>query len=1505
MKFNVPYAVIILLCVITVSVPGALYAGTIAHWNFEDGSPGEEFSDQPSGGSVGIANGYIMYGYDATYGPNYSADGETPTGSGLSAEFNGSEDGYTTNSTLNNWSPSTWTIEVSVKLDTLSGWNTIIGRDGSTQGDSESDFYLQNNGIDDAFRVNFSTVGGDRYILDSNFTPQANKWYNLAIVSDGEEVTMYSDEMDGTGYEQVGSLQMEQSISDNALNADSYNWTFGRGWYNGDFVDHISGNLDDIRFSDTALSPRQFLHYTPVHITESDGLTILYPGNPNQVDDYDIVLVEEPSDNVDVTVDPPAGINAGNGPGAEAVLTFTPSNWNQPQSVEIEIADPEADFNDTEIVEHTVQSNDSLFDGVSVSDVTVNIQKDECGMWGYLPSDYNFDCISNLEDFSMLADLWLTTDAPLDIQPFVQDWLINTISYDQNVYSRSIDKPDQNFFVNTANVQNNIDEKIYGHFLEHIYHSTNGGLWGDLVWNRSFESVTGGGSGIWSTEGDELVQSSMATDVHFEFGAPSWQDYELTLEARKDGGNEGFLIVFRSPDSDNLYWLNLGGWGNSEHAVEKEVNGNRSSVTPRISGSINTGQWYDIRIRCEGNNFQVWLDGTQIFDFTDTDGAFTNGRVGVGTWETEARYRNIEVTRISDSTVLYSGLPDIPETQYLADFWDSFGDGQFTLSTDALNDDYSIQIDAPGGSTGIQQDDYKFTQQPYSGSLWMKGSLPAGLKVQLMDGSTVLGEASIPAPNSVWSEYEFQITPSARTEQGTLRINLQGAGNIYLDQVSMMSQSAIDTGGYRPDLLKAVADLKPPVIRWPGGCYASAYLWKDGIGPQHTRHKYPIRLWDDQDTNSYGTDEFLRMCEKVGAEPIIVVNSGVLDSTCGVSIPDKLPEDQYLQDALDWMEYCNGSTDTTWGAKRAENGHPEPYNVKYWEIDNETWSAGVSAYIDKVQEFAPAMRAYDPNIKIIACGSGSYDSSWNEAVIDNCADLIDYISVHHYEGADGYKSGPGNYEGFIESLGDYIESSSNPDIKIYMSEWNAQTTDFRTGLYAGGLLNAFMRQGDVFEIGGPALFLRHLSAGGWDNAFINFDHTGWFPAPNYVVMKLWREHYAPKRVETTGGSGNLNVASTMSEYEKTLNIHIVNPDSTDRTVEFEIDNSFVPEKAYMHYVETDSLYARNTLENPHNIHQKARVIGIDGQTLRFIMPGYSAGVVTVKTTQPHKTEFLYSSFRGNGEDGLHLAHSEDGLTFTALKNDESFLAPQVGSGLMRDPSICQGPDGMFHMVWTTGWNDDGIGIAHSPDLINWSEQTYLPVMGHEPNAQNCWAPEIFYDDDTDKYLIFWSTTIEGAFPETYNPNDDNNHRIYYVSTEDFQTYTDTELFYDPGFNVIDGFIAETEDRYVMFVKNETKAPTAEKNICMTFSENAAGPYGPASEPVTPPSLWVEGPSAVKIGQLWYLYYDAYTEGYMGAQTSPDLENWTDVTGDVSFPSGTRHGTVFRVSEDVVENLQNQ
>jgi len=293
---------------------------------------------------------------------------------------------------------------------------------------------------------------------------------------------------------------------------------------------------------------------------------------------------------------------------------------------------------------------------------------------------------------------------------------------------------------------------------------------------------------------------------------------------------------------------------------------------------------------------------------------------------------------------------------------------------------------------------------------------------------------------------------------------------------------------------------------------------------------------------------------------------------------------------------------------------------------------------------------------------------------------------------------------------------------------------------------------------------------------------------------------------------------------------------------------------------------------------------------------------TLSANSQQDEVYLFSYFMGNGEDGLHLAYSYDGLEWKALKNNQSFLKPEVGNDkLMRDPCIIQGPDGKFHMVWTVSWKERTIGYAGSDDLINWSKQKNIPVMEHEPEAKNCWAPEVFYDEETDQFMIFWSTTISGRFPETKKSGDnDYNHRMYYVLTKDFTVFSETKLFYNHGFNVIDGTLIKESGKYVLFLKNETRTPP-EKNIRIATSSELTQNYTEASEPITG-DYWAEGPTPLKIGNYWYVYFDKYRKHKMGAVRSSDLKNWEDVSELVSFPDGTRHGTALKVSNNVIQKL---
>jgi hypothetical protein len=290
--------------------------------------------------------------------------------------------------------------------------------------------------------------------------------------------------------------------------------------------------------------------------------------------------------------------------------------------------------------------------------------------------------------------------------------------------------------------------------------------------------------------------------------------------------------------------------------------------------------------------------------------------------------------------------------------------------------------------------------------------------------------------------------------------------------------------------------------------------------------------------------------------------------------------------------------------------------------------------------------------------------------------------------------------------------------------------------------------------------------------------------------------------------------------------------------------------------------------------------------------------------EPAGGHYLFAYFKGNGEDGMHLAHSEDGFTWRALRHDSAFFKPTVGKEkLTRDPSIVRGPDGTYHMVWTAGWNEHGFGYAHSKDLIVWEGESYIPSMAHEPAALNTWAPELLYDAPNERFMIYWATTIPGRFPQTDAGGGGGkyNHRIYYVTTTDFKTFTPATLLYEHGFSVIDADIVRDGPRYVMFLKDETEKPVAQKNIRLAFADHAEGPWSAPSAPITG-DYWAEGPTALRVGSRWIVYFDRYREHRYGALASTNLEQWTDVSASLALPDGIRHGTAFAAPAADVRRL---
>ena len=287
--------------------------------------------------------------------------------------------------------------------------------------------------------------------------------------------------------------------------------------------------------------------------------------------------------------------------------------------------------------------------------------------------------------------------------------------------------------------------------------------------------------------------------------------------------------------------------------------------------------------------------------------------------------------------------------------------------------------------------------------------------------------------------------------------------------------------------------------------------------------------------------------------------------------------------------------------------------------------------------------------------------------------------------------------------------------------------------------------------------------------------------------------------------------------------------------------------------------------------------------------------------------FLFTSFRRNGETGVFFALSSDGRKWEPLGSG-AWVKPETQGMLMRDPHLSKGPDGVYHMIWTWGWTrkEAGgklkIGHASSLDLLNWESQRGIDVFDNEPAARNVWAPEAVWDEAARQWVIFWATTIPGRFPDTEKTGDSGyNHRLYAMTTKDWQTFTEPKLWFNPGFNAIDSTLVRDGKRWIMIFKDERRDPV-QKKLRLAVADSASGPWRDVSEPFT--IDWVEGPSAIRIGPEWWIYFDHYTKPhYYGAVRTRDWKTFEDVSKLVSFPEDHRHGTVIRISDEEASRLR--
>ncbi len=815
-----------------------------------------------------------------------------------------------------------------------------------------------------------------------------------------------------------------------------------------------------------------------------------------------------------------------------------------------------------------------------------------------------------------------------------------------------------NINVKSKAVAGQIDPMLYGQLFEHIYFSANNGVWQELIYERSFEPEHYPGihprDGFfdgWHMDDEDVLHSPTRYEQPIHITTVNTDNYEINMDvkwrsyrlARRSwsGGLMDMRFAVKNAADGKPYYvrvhnpyyeariLNPGqteaqaaaaAMAQAQQAMQQQVdpyfgiakmveretefrgttrkiNTLESMVSKKATAAqINENQdWHKLRIVCAGKSIKVYWDGKNVVSYSKLE---SSGKNDIDFWVnyTEAYYKNIRVTSSNGKVVYFQGTPEDVKIPSVAPQWDAFGNATYELvKGDAINMDYSQKITAGASPAGVSQGPQNLIAgETFLGSIYAKGN--GTLSVGLKRGNNIILEQNLGVPGNTWTKYDINLPLGSLSGDADFAIIVKN-GTVQVDQATLTTKTGQSLGGFRPDIFNAVKELHPTCLRWPGGGYVAQYYWQWGVGPQEQRYRWPHWQWMDYDQNCFGTDEFIRFCREIGAEPVIVV-----------SVHFERPAEEYdsiLQDAVNWVRYCNEPATGEWGAKRAANGHPEPYNVKYWEIDNEMWEMGIERYEKCVRDFSTAMREVSPDIKIIVCGG--FD---DEDFFKRSGTYFDYVSLHHYEQQGGYFTGPKRLAEQYDRYAQYIANCPNPNLKLFISEWNLQSIDWRTGLFAGGFLNV-CEERDVVAMGAAALFIRRTDAPDWNNAFINFDYKDLFVAPNYQVTNLWYDHFSRYRLDFTGDVKDLSVVTTLSENGKEVIVKVVNATEKPYKLNIAGDWNGIDGAKYEYYA-PGSLTVANSMENKNAVALKVKNLNPANNGIALDIDPLSAGVITIE-----------------------------------------------------------------------------------------------------------------------------------------------------------------------------------------------------------------------------------------------------------------------------------------------------
>lgn len=550
--------------------------------------------------------------------------------------------------------------------------------------------------------------------------------------------------------------------------------------------------------------------------------------------------------------------------------------------------------------------------------------------------------------------------------------------------------------------------------------------------------------------------------------------------------------------------------------------------------------------------------------------------------------------------------------------WKAFGkfevknDGPFERCPHYVVLGYSGHNDA---ATGLQNEGYFGIgiekAEDYRFSVWAKAvSGDATVEVSLVDENTMeehqeFATAELKVSGNEWKKYELVLKPIKTVQKANLRLLLKGKNSVALEHVSLFPKHTFKDrdNGMRRDLAQALYDLHPGVFRFPGGCIVEGssleqrYQWKNSIGPVENRplngnrwlSTFNYRLFPDY-YQSYGLGfyEYFLLSEDIGAEPLPVLNVGMACQYQNWNNPKAhVPVDSlqpYIQDCLDLIEFANGDVNTTWGKKRAEMGHPAPFNLKFLAVGNEQWD---NLYYERLRPFVKAIKAKYPNIKLIGTSGPDsegemFDKGW-KAMKELKADLVD---EHFYRDEHWFLSHGLRYEGYDRKgpkvfAGEYACHGKG-------KKWN----HFETSLYEAAFMTDLERNADVVDMATYAPLFAHVDGWQWRPDMIWYDNTRMFKTVSYYVQQMYAcnkgTNVLPltmngKAVAGQEGQDGLFASAVVDKQKGEVIVKVANTSDKTQEVTLNLNGLKGSRSASLTTLQCDNMDAENTLDNPNKI----------------------------------------------------------------------------------------------------------------------------------------------------------------------------------------------------------------------------------------------------------------------------------------------------------------------------------